>query len=56
MKPTDTYDVFIGPEHRGSVDVPRGTDRGTVETMVLKAFGANFDRVAKREEPAPSDT
>ena len=55
-EPTDIFDVYSGPEHRGSVEVPRGTDRGRVETMVVQTFGADFDRVTKREEPAPSDT
>jgi hypothetical protein len=52
---TDTYDAYRGPEHRGSVSVPVGTPRKTVEAVVLETFGADFDRVTKREEAPPSD-
>jgi hypothetical protein len=51
-EPLDIYDVFRGPEHRGSVEAPRGTNRGRIETLVLEKFGADFDDVRKREEPS----
>jgi hypothetical protein len=49
--PLDIWDVFRGPEHRGSVEAPRGTNRGRIETLIVDKFGVDFDDVRKREEP-----